>query len=66
MLLNKSYYNIKSNNYFESFNDFEGPTKCLDIMSHRTLAVPHRQRKSKDYLNNISVDCQNRYKYHVR
>ena len=55
MLLNKSHYNIKSNNYFESLNNFENQTKSLDIISQRTLAVPDRQRKSKDYLNNISV-----------
>ena len=30
MLLNKSHYNIKSNNYFESLNNFENPTKSLD------------------------------------
>ena len=48
MLLNKSHYSIKSNNSFESFNNFESPTNSLDIMSQRTLAVPHRQRKSKD------------------
>ena len=55
MILNKSYYDIKSNNYFESLNNFESPTKSLNIMSQRTLTVPHRQRKSKDYLNSISV-----------
>ena len=48
MLLNKSHYNVKSNIYFESLNDFESPAKSLDIMSQRTLAVPHRQQKSKD------------------
>ena len=48
MLLNESHYNIKSNNYFGSFHNFEGPAKSLDIMSHRTLAVPHGQQKSKD------------------
>ena len=30
MLLNKSHYNIKSNNYFESLNDFESPTKSTN------------------------------------
>ena len=49
MLINKSHYNIKSNNGLESLNNFENPTKALDIMiSQLTLAVPHRQRKSKD------------------
>ena len=43
-----SYYNIKSINYFENLNNFESQTKSLDILSQRTLAVPHRQRKSKD------------------
>ena len=31
MLLNKSHYNIKSNNYFESLDNFESPTKSLDM-----------------------------------
>ena len=39
MLLNKSHYNIKSNNYFKSLNNFESPTKSLDIMSQQTLAL---------------------------
>ena len=39
---------MKSNNYFESLNNFESPTKSLDIMSQRTLSVLHRQWKSKD------------------
>ena len=48
MLRNKSHYNIKSNKYFENLNIIESPTKSLDIMSQQTLAVPHRQGKSKD------------------
>ena len=40
--------NIGSNNYFESPNNFESPTKSLDIMSQLALTVPHRQQKSKD------------------
>ena len=46
MLLNMSHYNINSNDYFESLDDFESQTKPLDIMSQWSLAVPHRQRKN--------------------
>ena len=40
-----SHYSIKSNDYFESLNNFENPLKPLDIMSQRIQTVPHRQRK---------------------
>ena len=32
-------YNIKSNNYLESLDNFESPAEFLDIMSQRTLAL---------------------------
>ena len=44
---NKSHFNTKSNNYVENLNNFESLTKSLDILSQRTLAVPHKQRKRK-------------------
>ena len=59
MPLNKSHYNIKSNNDFESIDNFESSTKSLDIISQRTVAVLYRQRKYKDSLNNVSACCQN-------
>ena len=45
MLLNKSHYNKKCNNYFEDHNNFESQTKSLDIFSQWALAVPHRKEK---------------------
>ena len=60
MLPNKSHYNIKFNNYYESFNNFESPTKSLDIMSQRTFGCSTQATKSKGLLNNISpVSCHN-------
>ena len=55
MLLNKPHYSIKCNNYLESLNIFESPTKSPDIFSQKILAGPHRQQKSKDELNNLLV-----------
>ena len=45
MLPNKSHYNIKFNNYYESFNNFESPTKSLDIMSQRTFGCSTQATK---------------------
>ena len=38
---------MKSNNYFKSLNNFESPTKSLDIMSQRILAVHTGNEKVK-------------------
>ena len=65
MLLNKSH---------ESINNFESPTSSLVFMSQRILAVSHRQRKSKDYLNNTyllvtkidTITIWNKRKYNTR
>ena len=40
-----SDFNIKSNGYFESLNNFESPTKSLNIMSQRTLALTQESKK---------------------
>ena len=36
MVLNKSQYNIKSNNCFDDLNNFESPTQFLDIENIKT------------------------------
>ena len=46
---------MKCNNYLESLNIFESPTKSLDIFSQQILAGLQRQQKSKDELNNLLV-----------
>ena len=43
MLQNKSHYNINLITHI-----FESLAKSIDIFSRQTLAVPHRQQKSKD------------------
>ena len=47
MLLNKLHFNVKSNNYSESLDNLESPTKSLNIMSQRTLAIQTGNGKVK-------------------